>query len=93
MKLNTLLEQAGRHERSDDAAPVTGFAIDHRKVAPGTIFGAFEGASVNGEDFIDAAIAAGAVAIVARGSAKVEVGNRAMSPATRVLTQKWVARL
>jgi len=72
VKLNTLLEQAGRHERSDDAAPVTGFAIDHRKVAPGTIFGAFEGASVNGEDFIDAAIAAGAVAIVARGSAKVE---------------------
>src|SRR3546814_8923765 len=24
---------------------VTGFAIDHRKVAPGTIFGAFEGRS------------------------------------------------
>ena len=33
-------------------ASVTGFAIDHRKVAPGTIFGAFEGAKVNGEDFI-----------------------------------------
>ena len=36
---------------------VTGFAIDHRKIAPGTVFGAFEGASFNGEDFIDAAIA------------------------------------
>jgi len=52
-------------------ASVTGFAIDHRKVAPGTIFGAFEGARVNGEDFIPAAIAAGAVAVVARPGVKV----------------------
>lgn len=57
---------------SDDATPVTGFAIDHRKVAPGNIFGAFEGSVVNGEDFIPAAIAAGAIAIVARPSARVE---------------------
>lgn len=50
----------------DDAVRVvTGFAIDHRKVAPGTVFGAFRGARVNGEDFIADAIAAGAVAIVA----------------------------
>jgi UDP-N-acetylmuramoyl-L-alanyl-D-glutamate--2,6-diaminopimelate ligase len=33
---------------------VTGFAIDHRKVAPGTVFGAFQGTVVNGEDFIPA---------------------------------------
>ena len=52
-------------------AKVTGFAIDHRKVAPGTVFGAFEGARVNGEDFIDQAVAAGAVAVVARPEAKV----------------------
>lgn len=50
---------------------VTGFAIDHRKIAPGTIFGAFEGAAFNGEDFIDDAIAAGAVAVVARPEAVV----------------------
>lgn len=50
---------------------VTGFAIDHRKIAPGTVFGAFEGATFNGEDFIDEAIAAGAVAIVARPEADV----------------------
>lgn len=48
-----------------ETAVVTGFAIDHRKVAPGTIFGAFPGQRVNGEDFIDAAIAAGAIAVVA----------------------------
>jgi UDP-N-acetylmuramoyl-L-alanyl-D-glutamate--2,6-diaminopimelate ligase len=51
---------------------VTGFAIDHRKVAPGTIFGAFQGVRVNGEEYIPAAIAAGAIAVVARPEAKVE---------------------
>ena len=50
---------------------VTGFAIDHRKIAPGTVFGAFQGAAFNGEDFVDDAISAGAVAIVARPEAKV----------------------
>jgi UDP-N-acetylmuramoyl-L-alanyl-D-glutamate--2,6-diaminopimelate ligase len=50
---------------------VTGFAIDHRKIAPGTVFGAFEGAALNGEDFIDDAIAAGAIAVVARPEAEV----------------------
>jgi UDP-N-acetylmuramoyl-L-alanyl-D-glutamate--2,6-diaminopimelate ligase len=65
MKLGTLLGTEG-------GAAVTGFAIDHRKVAPGTIFGAFEGATVNGEDFIPAAIAAGAIAVVARPEVVVE---------------------
>ncbi|MEY4306534.1 MAG: hypothetical protein RIT52_2709, partial [Pseudomonadota bacterium] len=65
MKLGVLLG-------TDDARPVTGFAIDHRKVAPGTVFGAFAGARVNGEDFIDAAIAAGAIAVVARPEARVD---------------------
>ncbi|MFW2851619.1 UDP-N-acetylmuramoyl-L-alanyl-D-glutamate--2,6-diaminopimelate ligase [Sphingomonas sp. TX0543] len=54
-----------------EATQVTGFAIDHRKVAPGTIFGAFEGQRVNGEDYIPAAIAAGAIAVVARPEAIV----------------------
>jgi UDP-N-acetylmuramoyl-L-alanyl-D-glutamate--2,6-diaminopimelate ligase len=64
MRLGTLIG-------TDDATLVNGFAIDHRKVAPGTVFGAFEGAKVNGEDYIAAAIASGAVAIVARGVAPV----------------------
>jgi UDP-N-acetylmuramoyl-L-alanyl-D-glutamate--2,6-diaminopimelate ligase len=45
---------------------VTGFAIDHRKIAPGTVFGAFQGAAFNGEDFVDEAVGMGAIAIVAR---------------------------
>lgn len=57
---------------SDDDSPVTGFAIDHRKVAPGTVFGAFRGTRFNGEDFIPAAVSAGAVAVVTRPEVKVE---------------------
>ncbi|HNJ48071.1 MAG TPA: Mur ligase family protein, partial [Novosphingobium sp.] len=57
---------------ADADAEVTGFAIDNRKVAPGTVFGAFQGARVNGEDFIPAAVTAGAVAVVARAEAVVE---------------------
>jgi len=55
-----------------ETAQVTGFAIDHRKVAPGTVFGAFQGERVNGEDFIADAIRSGAVAIVARPGVTVD---------------------
>ncbi len=71
MKLSALTERAGLPIVGGDLH-VTGFAIDNRKVAPGTVFGAFQGATVNGEDFIPAAVTAGAVAIVARPEARVE---------------------
>ncbi|KLI64221.1 UDP-N-acetylmuramoyl-L-alanyl-D-glutamate--2,6-diaminopimelate ligase [Aurantiacibacter marinus] len=72
MRLFDLAQHAGIDAGSAGDALITGFAIDHRKIAPGNVFGAFEGAVVNGEDFIPAAIASGAVAIVARPEAKVE---------------------
>ena len=77
MRLGELVAAAGAGPVANPAAlnsdsPVTGFAIDHRKVASGTVFGAFPGARVNGEDFIAAAVAAGAVAVVARPDARVE---------------------
>lgn len=71
MKLADLLDRAGLAVDGAGEVSVTGFAIDHRKVAPGTVFGAFEGAAFNGEDFIAAAIEAGAVAVVARPEAHV----------------------
>ena len=46
MRLTALLDDQGL-EGSDPV--VTGLAIDHRKVAPGTIFGAFVGEKFNGE--------------------------------------------
>lgn len=70
MRLSVLLDV---HDDAELAAvTVTGFAIDHRKVTAGTVFGAFPGSQVNGEDFIPAAIAAGAIAVIARPEAKVE---------------------
>jgi len=68
MLLSELFE--GRIEGHADAR-VTGFAIDSRKVAPGTVFGAFPGTRFNGEDFIPQAVLDGAAAIVARPEAQV----------------------
>lgn len=64
-------------------ADVTGFAIDHRKVAPGTVFGAFRGSTFDGEDFIAPAIARGAVAVVARPEARVEGAVHIADPEPR----------
>ena len=69
MWLSELIGPGGAADLGD--ARVTGFAIDSRKVAPGTVFGAFRGTQFNGEDYIPAAIAAGAVAVVARPEATV----------------------
>lgn len=69
MRLSALLDD---HGLAGTDPVVTGLAIDHRKVAPGTVFGAFVGEKFNGEDFIAAAVEAGAIAIVARPGAKVE---------------------
>jgi UDP-N-acetylmuramoyl-L-alanyl-D-glutamate--2,6-diaminopimelate ligase len=72
VKLAALMERAGLvAPDAAGAVDITGFAIDHRKVAPGTVFGAFQGAKVDGEGFIPAAVAAGAVAVVARPEAAV----------------------
>ena len=56
----------------ENDSEVTGFAIDHRKVTRGNVFGAFKGAMFSGEDFIPAAVQRGAVAVVARPEAEVE---------------------
>lgn len=72
MRLAAMVSAAGLAIAPDaGGADVTGFAIDNRKVAPGNVFGAFPGAKVNGENYIAAAVAAGAVAVVARPQAKV----------------------
>ncbi|KLE33826.1 UDP-N-acetylmuramoyl-L-alanyl-D-glutamate--2,6-diaminopimelate ligase [Aurantiacibacter luteus] len=72
MRLADFASELGIDAGPGGDTPITGFAIDHRKVAPGNVFGAFQGAAVNGEDFIEAAVASGAVAVVARPEARVE---------------------
>ncbi|MEP5937182.1 MAG: UDP-N-acetylmuramoyl-L-alanyl-D-glutamate--2,6-diaminopimelate ligase [Erythrobacter sp.] len=66
MRLRALASAAGIALDDGIEANVTGFAIDHRKIAPGTVFGAFRGARFNAEDFVPDAVEAGAVAVVTR---------------------------
>ena len=77
-RLRGSTDELGALTGGGETAPVTGFAIDHRKVAPGTVFGAFRGTRVNGEDYIPEAVAAGAVAVVARPEARSKA--RSTSP-------------
>ena len=84
--------QLGALTGGDEKAVVTGFAIDHRKVAPGTVFGAFQGTKVNGEDFIPQAVAAGAVAIVARRGARVDGAVHIVSDEPRAAFAQLAAK-
>ncbi|MHA6768319.1 UDP-N-acetylmuramoyl-L-alanyl-D-glutamate--2,6-diaminopimelate ligase [Sphingobium ummariense] len=86
----TVLGEAGSNAGLDSS--VTGFAIDNRKVAPGTVFGAFQGLRVNGEDFIADAVRAGAIAVVARPDAKVEGAIHLAHPNPRRLFALLAAR-
>ncbi|MEP2737065.1 MAG: UDP-N-acetylmuramoyl-L-alanyl-D-glutamate--2,6-diaminopimelate ligase [Erythrobacter sp.] len=72
MQLSKLAEKAGIALDDGGSAEVTGFAIDHRKIAPGTVFGAFQGATFNAEEVIPDAVASGAVAVVTRPEAVVD---------------------
>ena len=72
MILRRLLEECGLPWRShgissvgDLDTPVLAVSADSRQVSPGTVFVAFDGLNVRGLDFAAAAVAAGAIAIVA----------------------------
>lgn len=89
MRLNSLVPGVDGEAGEQN---VTGFAIDHRKIAPGNIFGAFRGAKFNGEDFIEAAISAGAIAIVAHPDALVEGAVHIIDDEPRRLFAQMAAR-
>jgi UDP-N-acetylmuramoyl-L-alanyl-D-glutamate--2,6-diaminopimelate ligase len=76
----------------DSDSEVTGFAIDHRKVIAGNIFGAFKGAVFNGEDFAADAVSRGAVAVVARPEAEVEGAALLPDPKPRRLFARLAAK-
>ncbi|MEO8176102.1 MAG: UDP-N-acetylmuramoyl-L-alanyl-D-glutamate--2,6-diaminopimelate ligase [Sphingomicrobium sp.] len=76
----------------DSDSEVTGFALDHRKVAPGSVFGAFTGAVFNGEDFIPEAVTRGAIAVVARPAAAVERVPHLADPEPRRLFARLAAK-
>ena len=76
----------------DSDSEVTGFAIDHRKVERGSVFGAFKGAMFDGEDFVGQAVDRGAVAVVARPEAGVDRVPHLADPEPRRLFAELASR-
>jgi UDP-N-acetylmuramoyl-L-alanyl-D-glutamate--2,6-diaminopimelate ligase len=76
----------------DNDTEVTGFAIDHRKVTRGNVFGAFKGAVFNGEDFIPPAVERGALAVVAGPEARVEGAVLLADPQPRRLFARMASQ-
>ncbi len=85
MKLNDLAAV-------EDDSNVTGFALDHRKVVRGNIFGAFRGERFNGEDFVEGAVTNGAVAVVAMPDARIEGAVHIADPEPRRRFARMAAR-
>ncbi|MBL0935310.1 MAG: UDP-N-acetylmuramoyl-L-alanyl-D-glutamate--2,6-diaminopimelate ligase [Rhizobiaceae bacterium] len=56
------------------AIEVKGFALDSRKVEPGYVFAAFDGAKTSGAKFVSDAVARGATAILAARGTEVPAG-------------------
>ncbi len=75
MKLRDLFSDDAAIEPRAEAVEVRGLAVDSRAVKPGDLFFALAGSKTDGSRFIDAAIAAGAVAVA---------GDRASPGDTRV---------
>ena len=63
MKLRDLFSDEIQIDRQAGAIDVSGLAMDSRVVRPGDLFFALAGARTDGARFIDAALAAGAVAV------------------------------
>jgi UDP-N-acetylmuramoyl-L-alanyl-D-glutamate--2,6-diaminopimelate ligase len=63
MRLRDLFGTDATIDASGDAVEVRGLAVDSRVVKPGDLFFALAGSKTDGSRFVDAAIAAGAVAI------------------------------
>lgn len=69
MKLSALIDRIRREVEvaslPNDDPILGGLAVDSREVAPGSLYFAYPGVSADGHDFVNAAVAAGAVAVVA----------------------------
>src|SRR6478752_7716464 len=63
MKLRDLFSDDAAIEPRAGAVEVRGLAVDSRTVKPGDLFFALAGSKTDGSRFVDAAIAAGAVAV------------------------------
>lgn len=68
LTLRTIIEVIGDGQaqliHGDPATPVTGVSLDTHTLRPGDLWAALPGARAHGADFVDKAIAAGAVAVL-----------------------------
>jgi UDP-N-acetylmuramoyl-L-alanyl-D-glutamate--2,6-diaminopimelate ligase len=65
MQLHDLLEADARCDERHASRSITGVCADSRKVKPGFLFAAVPGSKADGTSYIPAALAAGAVAVLA----------------------------
>src|SRR3984885_36123 len=63
MRLRDLFSNDAKIDPQAEDAAVSGLAVDSRTVKPGDLFFALAGSKTDGSRFIDAAIAAGAIAV------------------------------
>src|SRR5437016_5991011 len=66
LPLSRVAELISATGAADPGAVAEGYSIDSRTVAPGQLFFAVQGERLDGHDFVEAALAAGAVAAVIR---------------------------
>lgn len=69
MKLSALLSDIGWNQPFSADPEITALTCDSRQAGPGVLFVALPGARADGQDFIPAAVKAGAAAVVARRAA------------------------
>jgi UDP-N-acetylmuramoyl-L-alanyl-D-glutamate--2,6-diaminopimelate ligase len=87
IELTTLLRALPAARSSGDLAQcVTAIEIDSRAVSPGALFVALEGSHTDGHRYVAQAIAAGAVAVVVEGDARLTTSEQA--PVIRVPDSK-----
>lgn len=83
MRLTELLDGAELHHASIlDDVTITGLTADSRSVKPGYLFAAIPGTRLDGRDFIDAAVRAGAAAVLA----PPDVTPERLSPGISLIT-------
>jgi len=92
MKLSALLiTLATLRSEGSQELEITGLHYDSRKVEPGGMFFALRGAAVDGHDYIEAALAAGAVAVVLEQERVLPPGVAAIQVADARLAMARVA--
>ncbi|GAA2234070.1 UDP-N-acetylmuramoyl-tripeptide--D-alanyl-D-alanine ligase [Rarobacter faecitabidus] len=91
----TIAEFVGGSLRGTDATVTGPVVTDSREAIPGSLFVALKGSAADGHDFIDAAVANGAVAVIAEREA--EGASTIVVPdalaALGALARAWLARL